>query len=164
MNAAAHPTAEAGGSPESWRPLLQVASQEVFEMMVGCRLQTRTRSAATPFEFTAMVGFAGQMCGRFTMRSSKQSAAAMASKMLGVSLNHDDAQIWDAIGEIANMIAGNFKNKIVGLENRCMLSLPTVITGSDYKYRAMKNSYLLEAELWFEEAPLTVTVEIHGLT
>lgn len=162
MNAAAHLTAEAGSSPESWGPLLQVASQEVFEMMVGCRVETRTPNTAARFEYTAMVGFAGQMCARFTMRSSKQSAVVMASKMLGVSLNHEDAQIWDAIGEIANMIAGNFKNKIVGLENRCMLSLPTVITGSDYQYRAMKNSCLLETHLWFEGAPLMVAVEVHG--
>ena len=164
MNAAAHLAADAGSSPESWHPLLQVASQEVFEMMVGSRVETRNPSAPVPFEFTAMVGFAGQMCGRFTMRSSKQSAAVMASKMLGTPLNHDDAQIWDAIGEIANMIAGNFKNKIVGLENRCMLSLPTIIAGSDYKYRAMKNSYLLETHLSFEGAPLVVAVEVHGST
>ncbi len=162
MNAAGHLSADAGSSPESWGPLLQVASQEVFEMMVGCRVETRDASAPAPFEFTAMVGFAGLMCGRFTMRASKQSAVAMASKMLGVSLNHDDAQIWDAIGEIANMIAGNFKNKIVGLENRCMLSLPTVITGSDYKYRAMKKSSLLEAHLCFDGAPLTISVEVHS--
>jgi chemotaxis protein CheX len=163
MNAA-HLTADAGSSPESWGPLLQLASEEVFEMMVGYHLETRNPSAAAPFEFTAMVGFAGQLCGRLTMRSSKQSAVAMASKMLGVSLNHDDAQIWDAIGEIANMIAGDFKNKIVGLENRCMLSLPTVITGSDYKYRAMKNSCLLEIHLGFEGAPLMVAVEVHAST
>jgi chemotaxis protein CheX len=162
MNAAAHRSADAGSSPESWGPLLQLASEEVFEMMVGCGVETRNPAGAAPFEFTAMVGFAGLLCGRFTLRSSKQSAVAMASKMLGVSLNDDDAQIWDAIGEIANMIAGNFKNKIVGLENRCMLSMPTVITGSDYKYRAMKNSSLLEAHLCFEGVPLTVAVEVHS--
>jgi len=32
--------------------------------------------------------------------------------------------------EIGN--TGNFKNKIDGLSDGCMLSLPTVITGSDY--------------------------------
>jgi chemotaxis protein CheX len=109
-----------------------------------------------------MVGLAGQLCGRFTLRSSKQSAGVMACKMLGVQLNHDEPQIWDAMGEIANMIAGNFKNKLVGLENRCLLSLPTVVSGSDYQCRAMKNSYLLEVALLFEGAPLTVAVEVHG--
>ena len=40
--------------------------------------------------------------------------------------------MWDALGEICNMVAGNFKNKVSGLGNGCMLSVPTVITGRDY--------------------------------
>jgi chemotaxis protein CheX len=159
---AEHITASADSSPETWRPLLQLASQEVFEIMLGCRVELRNPPAPAPFEFTAMVGFAGQMCGLFTLRSSTQSAGVMACKMLDVQLTNDDAQIWDAIGEIANMIAGNFKNKLVGLENRCMLSPPTVITGSDYKRSAMKDSYLLEVALLFEGAPITVAVEVQG--
>jgi chemotaxis protein CheX len=162
VKTAEHLTASADSSPETWRPLLQLASQEVFEMMLGCQVELRNPPAPTPFEFTAMVGFAGQLCGRFTLRSSKQSAVVMAGKMLGVQLNHDDAQIWDAIGELANMIAGNFKNKLIGLENRCMLSLPTVVAGSDYRCSAIKNSYMLEVALLFEAAPLTVAVEVHS--
>jgi len=155
-------TAAADSSPETWGPLLQLASQEVFEMMLGCQVELQNPPTPAPFEFTAMVGLAGQLCGRFTLRSSKQSAAVMACKILGAELNKDDAQIWDAIGEIANMIAGNFKNKLVGLENRCMLSLPTIISGSDYRCRAMKNSYLLEVALLFEGAPVIVAVEVHS--
>ncbi len=162
MKPAEQPAAAAANSPESLRPLLQLASREVFEMMLGCQVELRNPPAPAPFEFTAMVGFAGQLCGCFRLRSSRQSAAVMACKMLGAQLSHDDPQIWDAVGEMANMIAGNFKNKIVGLENRCMLSLPTVITGSDYKCPAMKDSYLLEVELLFEAAPVTVQVEIHS--
>jgi chemotaxis protein CheX len=161
MKPAEQLTAAADSSPETWGPLLQQATQEVFEMMLGCQVELRNPPTPAPFEFTAMVGFAGQLCGRFTLRACKPSAGIMGSKILGVQLQHDDAQIWDAVGEIANMIAGNFKNKLVGLENRCMLSLPTVVAGSDYKCSAIKNSCLLEVALLFEKAPFTVAVEVH---
>jgi chemotaxis protein CheX len=155
-------TAAADSNPETWFPLLHLASQEVLEKMLESQVELRDPPVPASFEFTAIVGFAGQLCGRFTLRSSKQSAGVMACKLLGAQLNHDDAQIWDAIGEIANMIAGNFKNKLVGLENRCALSLPTVIRGSDYRCGAIKNSHLLEVALLFEGAPFTVAVEVHG--
>jgi chemotaxis protein CheX len=155
-------TASADSAPETWQPLLQLASQEVFEVMLGCRLELQDPPGTAPFELTAMVGLAGQLCARFTLRASTHSAILIASKMLRVQMIPDDALIWDAMGEIANMIAGNFKNKLVGLEDRCMLSLPTVITGSDYKCGAMKNSRLLKAALLFEGAPIAVALEIHG--
>jgi len=96
-----------------------------------------------------------------TLRCSSQSAALMASKMLGVSVSQADEQMWDAMGEIANMIAGNFKNKLTGMADRCMLSVPTVITGSDYSCRSMADTGPLEVTMLFEGAPVTVAVEIH---
>jgi len=100
--------------------------------MVGYHLERRNPSAAAPFEFTSMIGFAGQLCGPVDHAFPQTVCSCDGVEDAGVPLNHDDTQIWDAIGEIANMIADDFKNKIVGLENRCMLSLPTVITGSDF--------------------------------
>jgi Chemotaxis phosphatase CheX len=52
----------------------------------------------------------------------------MASRMLGVQPGEIGREGCDAFGEICNMIAGNFKNKISGLGNGCMLSVPTIIS------------------------------------
>jgi len=46
----------------------------------------------------------------------------------GVEAEKVGPEISDALGEVCNMIAGNFKNKISGLSEGCMLSVPTVIT------------------------------------
>jgi len=42
--------------------LLDVASKEVFRMMVGCELQPAAEAHCKGPEFTAMVGLAGQVC------------------------------------------------------------------------------------------------------
>jgi chemotaxis protein CheX len=148
--------------PEGWTPLLELAVREVFEIMLGCRLEAQNEAAPVSSDFTAMVGMAGQLCGLLTLRCSAHSAALMASKMLGTDVKEADQQMWDAIGEIANMIAGNFKNKLTGMGERCMLSVPTVITGSDYSFRSMADTAPLELTLLFEGVPMTVAVEIHS--
>ena len=93
--------------PPGWQPLLDLAVREVFDIMLGCKLETPGEPCTSVAEFTAMVGLAGQLCGLLTLRCSSQSAALIASRMLGVSVKEADAEMWDAIGEIANMVAGN---------------------------------------------------------
>jgi len=68
----------------------------------------------------------------------------------------------DALGEIANMVAGNFKNKIAGLAEGCLLSPPTVVTGSDYDLYSMADSPGLEVKLLFENMPIAISLQIHS--
>jgi CheY-specific phosphatase CheX len=59
-----------------------------------------------------------------------KSARLIASKMLGGDSKYPDEQLWDAVGELCNVIAGNFENKLTRISERCMRSVPTVITGA----------------------------------
>jgi len=144
-----------------WHSALQLSVQEVFSLMLGSTLEV---PAAPPAEegldITAMVGIAGQICGIMTTRCSAKSAAHMASLMLGVEAIEADQHMWDAIGEVCNMIAGNFKNKIDGLGDGCMLSVPTVITGGDYRLHAMVDEEI-RTVLLFEGEPVVLGLEIH---
>jgi len=148
--------------PEGWGPLLELAAREVFEIMLGCKLENQNAPAPVSADFTAMVGLAGQLCGLLTLHCSAHSAALMASRMLGTDVKETDAQMWDAIGEIANMIAGNFKNKLTGMGDRCLLSVPTVISGSDYSFHSMADTGPLEVVFVFEGEPISVAVEVHS--
>jgi chemotaxis protein CheX len=150
------------GAPEGWQPLLELAVREVFEIMLGCKLDAPNGQPAENFEFTAMVGLAGQLCGVLTLRCSAASAVLMTTKMLGGDAKEDDPAVWDALGEVANMIAGNFKNKLTGMGDTCMLSVPTVITGADYTYHSLADAGPLEILLLFEGMPVTVSLEIHS--
>jgi hypothetical protein len=79
--------------------------------------------------------------------------------MLVVPLADAAAQQCDAVGEICNMVAGQFKAKI-GLEDKCMLSVPTVIRGGDYQLHSVPNSERLEVTLVFEEEPILFVLEV----
>lgn len=149
---------------QTWQPLLELATREVFEIMLSTQLDNLTPVAPLgSSEFTAMVGLAGQLCGVFSIRTSAAAARNMASKMLGISPEEAGQESWDAIGEIANMVAGNFKAKLSGMGNHCMLSVPTVITGADYCMRSLADGEKIEAAFLFDGGEVVwVTLELHS--
>lgn len=153
-------------APEHWGPVLEMAVREVFELMLGCQLTTTESTTADPMDVTAMdvtamVGLAGRLSGLVSVQCSTKSATMMASKMLGVEPDQIGPEMCDAFGEICNMVAGNFKNKITGLGDGCLLSVPTVITGNDYSLHSMIDAPKLEVRLQFEGRPLVISLQIN---
>lgn len=158
----ANPAVASGMGRGCWAPLLQLAAQEVFDTMLGSGLTIPLEPAPEEgMDITAMVGLAGQLCGVITIRCSGNSAILMAARLLGTDPDQASDEMWDAIGEICNMVAGNFKNKIVGLGDGCMLSVPTVIAGGDYRLHSVADEGALHMAMAFEGAPIIVSLQVH---
>lgn len=147
---------------QNWIPFLEMATHEVFELMLSCRLTSTSTVDESGMDVTSMVGLAGQLCGVITVRCHEEAAILMASKMLGLPVEKVGHQFADAIGEVCNMVAGNFKNKIAGLSDGCMLSPPSVITGSNYSLHSLADSPGLQVRMLFENQPVLVTLQIHS--
>jgi chemotaxis protein CheX len=159
MSASAVPAS--GPGRESWGPLLQLAAQEVFDTMLGPGLTVPLEPAPdSGLDITAMVGLAGELCGVVTIRCSGDSAAVMAARLLGTEPDQANHEMWDAIGEICNMVAGNFKNKIAGLG--CMLSVPTVITGGNYRLHSVADEEALHLAMAFDGAAVIISLQVHS--
>lgn len=157
-----HACTATGSGAEDWAQAIELAAREVFQIMLSTDLERDPR-AKNPrvSECTAMVGLAGKLCGILSIRCSAKAASRMASNMLGteVELGND---VWGAVGEICNMIAGNFKAKIADLNNSCMLSVPTVINGADYSLHPMADGQTIEVFLALEREPVLITLHLHG--
>jgi chemotaxis protein CheX len=151
----------ANGCHESWIRLLDTSAREVFELMLGCCLTVPTPAEDAKLDVTSMVGLAGQLSGVLSVRCGQKAAMLMTSKLLGVALDKMSPEVADALGEVCNMVAGNFKNKITGLAEGCMLSPPTVITGEDYVLQSMSGSPALEVRLLFESMLVVISLRIH---
>jgi chemotaxis protein CheX len=162
MMNAPNPAMSSTPAYDGWLPMLQMATREVFELMLASPLQDSPDPLPqVALDITAMVGLAGHLCGVLTLRCTGKSAARMASRMLGIDADKADPEMWDAIGEVCNMVAGNFKNKIPGLGDGCMLSVPTVITGENYTLHTMVTEEI-NTILLFDGEPLAVCLEIHS--
>ena len=156
------PVVAAEDQHQDWFPVLELATREVFQMMLGCPLTTPEAAPAARFNVTAVVGLAGKLNGMIAVHCQERAAALMASRMLGIELDDVGSETSDALGEVCNMVAGNFKNKIAGLGDGCMLSPPSVITGEDYTVHSRPPISSLEVSLLFESLPLLITLHVHG--
>jgi chemotaxis protein CheX len=146
---------------ENWLPILELAVEEVFEVMVGSRVKPVAHSGVKPREeFTAIVGLAGALCGILTVCCDAKTAHRVTKCMLGDTADTEE-QVVDALGEICNMITGNFKNKLTGTDDRCMLSVPTVISGGEHSFHSLADGNFLETVLLFEGAPIAVRLQLN---
>lgn len=152
---------DARSSHEDWVPIMELAAREVFEMMLGCQLVVPEIAVDGTFDATSMVGLAGRVCGVLSFSCGGKSATRIASKMLGVETAEGSREVLDALGEICNMVAGNFKNKVAGLGEGCVLSVPTVITGNNYSLHSLADSAALEVRLLFENMPIVISLRTH---
>jgi chemotaxis protein CheX len=155
-------SATARSHAENWQPILELAVEEVFEIMLGCRIQPNPKAeGSTNEEFTAMIGMAGSFCGVLTIGCDAHTAGQLARCMLGDAVTSEE-QVSDALGEICNMVAGNFKNKLTGMDGRCLLSVPTIVNGGEYQFRSLADGARLDVCVLFQDAPVAVRLELHG--
>lgn len=145
---------------------LDASTDEVFRTMLGVECEhvaemVTDRLAAELV--TAVVGFGGMLSGACVFRCDGGSAMKIAACMTGVPHSAIDETVKDGIGEICNMLAGAWKGKVPGLAAGCGLSLPAVITGSDYRIHVQAPEFQVERSYRFDGAVFSVTIICDGL-
>lgn len=149
---------------EDWLPIMEVATREVFTQMVSTQLNVPERPSAAISSVTAMIGLAGLLTGVMSLRCEDEAAALITSRMLGINLEEANSSIADAMGEVCNMVAGNFKHKIPGLGDGCLLSLPSVVRGGDYTIHARPNTPRIHLHFLIENMPIMISLYVAGRT
>ena len=151
----------------AWKSVLDCASIEDFEMMASARLTAYVPAAVQPGAepvsqtrsgVTAIVGLAGALCGMITIRCPSATSIKLASKMAGDEAAKVPNMVGDAMGELCNMVAGNFKAKVTSLADHCMLSVPTVISGDNYVMQVAEPSESLTVALSFDDSPIWISL------
>jgi chemotaxis protein CheX len=83
------------------------------------------------YEVSGIIGLAGETKGAVVLSLSRESAIKAISKMEEREYRALSNEVIDGVGELINIIAGNAKQDL--LEFRIEISLPGVVTGSEYK-------------------------------
>jgi CheY-specific phosphatase CheX len=107
-------------------------------------------------DISVIVGLHGNCNGNMTLNFSEHTACFIATKLMGeeelIGLNED---IIDAICEIGNMVAGRFKEELMGTEFQfAAISLPALILGAKYDLYHFKN--IITASVTFEIKEISV--------
>ena len=110
------------------------ATLEVFASMIFIDIEpglSATHHAAPPpvSDLTSIIGLAGDLKGILSIHCPAQVAMGITGAMLGMDVTElgDDAK--DAVGEVANMIAGGLKVFLAGVEKKIELAIPTTAIG-----------------------------------
>ena len=82
------------------------------------------------YGISGVIGLSGDAQGSIALCYSKEVAISTVSKMLGCEIHENSPDLIDAIGEIANIIAGNAKSELSRFN--LAISLPNVIIGKDH--------------------------------
>jgi chemotaxis protein CheX len=165
MNPALDSKIHASVRPDAtWESLLELATKEVFQIMLQSDLSTMPKVAedVASGDTTAMVGLAGALCGVLSIRCDSRTAESIAGRMLGSVGSVAASDVADAIAEICNMVAGNFKGKITRLADNCMLSVPTVIRGDDYEMVTIADGEQISASFGYESGLVWVCLAVHS--
>jgi len=120
--------------------LIRANTEKVFATMLGLTAEVRSgdwqgADAGQKGGVVALLGFAGDWRGSGTIRCSGRLACSLSGKLLMTDYGCVNDEVLDAMGEIANMIIGNFKDDAACKLGPLGLSTPTVIYGNNFEAR-----------------------------
>jgi CheY-specific phosphatase CheX len=117
---------------------LALALTKTFQTMLSLKLESIDRFHAEPLEGEHMlgtIGFSGKVVGHVYFRMSRTSAQAIAGGVLGLAPEemNDFTEICDVVGELLNIMTGNFKSNLCDAGLDCRLTSPNVRLTSDFE-------------------------------
>lgn len=143
---------------------LDTSVEEIFNMMLGSAcFPVEEPPVEEPETITSVVGFGGLLSGACVFRSGSSAALEIAAKLTGMEFEEIDDTVKDAIGEVCNMLAGAWKGRVPDLSANCGLSIPAVITGSNYHIHVQAPEFKLHHFYRFEAFSFEVTIICDGL-
>jgi chemotaxis protein CheX len=146
---------------------LDTAVAEVFQLMMGVACVPAEADAGDfarrAAGATAIVGLAGALSGACVLRMAEPVALRLAELMTGSPMAAFDRIVKDALGEACNMLAGTWKGKLEEISPACMLSVPAVISGSNYEFHMPKPAFHLDRAYAFDGHRFTFCIDCVGL-
>lgn len=120
------------------RGFISGAMAEVFDTMLSMDIDLADGDAQADIDgerIVGSVGFAGKAVGSVSIQVKEAFARSITAAMLGMEEDEieGDEEVHDVIGELSNMIGGDLKSRLCDGGLDCELSIPSIITGSDFK-------------------------------
>jgi chemotaxis protein CheX len=112
-----------------------------FSTMLGAQTKRGELSLGDPrkrkYPISGIIGLSGEATGMVVINLSEEVAIKAASKLLLEEQTKINDEVIDAVGELANMIAGQAKAELT--EYNLSISLPSVVTGEGHEVRFPSN-------------------------
>lgn len=125
--------------------LLAASAEMVFSVMLQEQPRAMTPTSKADGDvlhdgIISFIGLAGEWSGTGSVLCSGAAALSVASRLLLIEAKSVDQEVLDAVGEITNMIFGNFKDCVESYFGQLSLSTPSVIYGRHVRARDLPSA------------------------
>lgn len=83
-------------------------------------------------DVSGVIGLAGDMNGIISVTFTEKCIFYIVTGMFGEEVKELNAEIGDAVGEIANMISGQARQKLEGQGTNLQAAIPSVVIGKNH--------------------------------
>lgn len=140
---------------------MRAAAADVFSTMLGLEIKTGApymdEHAPTVSDgVLAVVGMAGNWTGAGVISCSAEFACRVCNLLLMTEATAVNEEVLDAVGEVANMIVGNFKTMVEDHVGPLALSIPTVIFGRNFTSRSVGTNVWVVVPIEFQEESIEI--------
>lgn len=144
---------------------LDRAMGEVFEKMMTLRCEPADDAEPVEGEtVTALIGLAGALAGTVVVQCGRAAAMRACGGLTGIESTSVDETVRDAIGEVANMVAGAWKGYDPELASKCLLSTPTVVVGKKYELFSRRALIRIDRCYRFDNQLCAVTISCQRMS
>jgi len=149
---------------EHINPFLTALSN-TFSTMLQCETRRGEISLSSvggqKYPISGVIGLSGKAVGTVVINMSEEVALQGASAMLMMEMTEIDDDVLDAVGEIANMIAGQAKAELD--EYDLSVSLPNIITGEGHEVRFPSDAKAIAVPFDTDLGPLRLIVGLEAV-
>jgi chemotaxis protein CheX len=108
------------------------AATEILKTTCSLSLSPQDETAVTKTELViAIISLVGQVEWSVFIGLPKDTACGVAAKFAGFEIPFESSDMGDAVGELANILAGDVKARLDAKGVKANISLPTVIRAQD---------------------------------
>jgi chemotaxis protein CheX len=145
--------------------LLLYAVTKTFATMLNVALEPREVLSASGDEAVGCIHYKGQVNGKIFLRIPCNAASWIVPRFLGKDLPMQASDLLpDVVGEVLNIIGGNFKSNLVDAGLSCNLSVPQVDTRPGFGVEAGAGEHHLSLPLSAEGIGLFLELFISPIT
>ncbi len=111
---------------------------------------------------SSIIGLIGDVEGSVVLSFSQRLSLKIASTMLMEEIDEINYNARDALGEFANIVVGNARNKLVDVGFDVKISPPTIIVGQKHEIFYPPKTLLDELVFGFKDERFYLTIGIKG--
>ena len=138
---------------------------DTFSKMLDCKASrgeiSLTQRGGRKYPISGVIGLTGKAVGTVVINLSEEVAIKAASAMLMTEITELNDDVIDAVGELANMVAGQAKAELA--EYDMSVSLPNVITGEGHDINFPSKAQPITVPFKTDFGPLQLVVGLEAI-